>query len=110
FKICVRYPHGQHIFIKTIPFNAFRMTAVNYPIKVHRCLLPAILNPSRAKWLRLALLTLGNCQNGVLWYTLQVMKILRPILNLVNCLDYLPATMAATLLGGVTGGENSVPR
>ena len=55
-------------------------------------------------------MTLGNCQNGVLWYTLQVMKILRPILNLVNCLDYLPATMAATLLGGVTGGENSVPR
>jgi len=38
------------------------------------------------------------------------MKFLRSIYNLVGCLDYLPATLAATLLGGAAGGEGSAPR
>lgn len=47
---------------------------------------------------------------GLLWYTLRVKKILQSIYNLVGCADYLPATLAATLLGGATGGEGSLPR
>lgn len=43
----------------------------------------------------------------VLWYTLQVMKFLRSIYKLMGRPDYLPATLAATLLGGVAGGEGS---
>ena len=38
------------------------------------------------------------------------MKFLRPVYNLAGCLDYLPATMTATLLGGAAGGEGSVHR
>jgi len=50
FKVRVGNPHGQNILIETIPFDTFRMTAVNYAIKVHLFLLSAILNPSRTKW------------------------------------------------------------
>lgn len=45
--------------------------------------------------------------NKVLWYTLREMKILRSVYNLLGSFDYLPATLAATLLGGVAGGEGS---
>ncbi len=48
--------------------------------------------------------------DGVIWYTLHLMKILRSIYKLVGCPDYLPATLAATLLGGVVGGEGSALR
>ncbi len=60
-----------------------------------------------AKWLRLVTFILGIFFEGVLWYTSQMMKILRSINKLVGCPDYLPATLAATLLGGVAGGEGS---
>ena len=50
---------------------------------------------------------LGNLVDGVIWYTLHVMKILRSISKLLGRPDYLPATLAATLLGGVAGGGGS---
>ena len=52
-------------------------------------------------------LVLGNLVDGVIWYTLHVMKILRSISKLLGRPDYLPATLAATLLGGVAGGGGS---
>lgn len=48
-----------------------------------------------------------NFFERVLWYTLQVMKILRSTYKLVGRPDYLPATLAATLLGGFAGGQGS---
>jgi 4-hydroxybenzoate polyprenyltransferase len=38
------------------------------------------------------------------------MRILRSIIKLIGYPDYLPATLAATLLGGAAGGEGSLPR
>jgi hypothetical protein len=109
-KVRIGNPHGQNIFIKTIPLDAFRMTAVNYAIKVHWFLLSAILNPSPGKWLRLLPSVPEDFLAGLLWYTLRVKKTLQSIYNLMGYADYLTATLAATLLGGATGGEGSLPR
>lgn len=48
--------------------------------------------------------------DGVLWYTLQEMTRLQSIIKLVGFPEYLPATLAATLLGGAAGGGGSLPR
>jgi len=46
----------------------------------------------------------------VLWYTLRVMNILQSVFKLAGHVDCLAATLAATLLGSIVGGEGSEAR
>ena len=63
-EVSIRHPHWQHVFIKTIPFNAFRIAAINNPVEVHKFLLSAILNPDEAKRLRLMPVPAGKFFTG----------------------------------------------
>src|SRR5690606_33011432 len=106
-EVRVSHPHGQNIFIESVPLDTLRMTTVNFSIKVHGYLLIAILSPSDGKWLRLGPKRVEVNIHWRLWYTSSVMKFLKSAFNLVGRCDYLAATLAVTLLGGVAGGKGS---